>query len=102
MKTAEIPQDAVRSCIKTYLHVNGISHQELADKTGYSVNYINSCLSNLNITTRAIKKFAEALDYPYDLLVAGRQYYGENAIERLEQRIQRLEELVSRLMPTEG
>ena len=97
MKTSEIPQNAVRSCIKTYLHVNGMTYKDLAEKSGYTLNYISNCMSNFDITTKAIKKFSEALDYPYDLLVRGEQFYGTSALQKLEERMRKLEYTVAQL-----
>lgn len=99
MTKADIPQDAVRTCIKTYLHVNGLSYKDLADKSGYTLSYIGNSMSNFDITTRSLKRFAEALDYPYDMLLRGEQYYGKKGkLEELEERVAKLEETVRFLM----
>ena len=99
MEKTDIPQDAVRNCIKTYLHVNGLSYKDLAEKSGYTLNYVRNSMSNFDITPRSLKRFADALEYPYDMLLRGEQYYGKKGkLEELEERVAKLEETVRFLM----
>ncbi len=97
-KKQDIPQEEARKCIKSFLQANGITHQELAEKTGYSLNYVNSFLTNINLTEKVLKRISTALDYPYSLLAKGEKYYGPSAYERLEERVNNLETLVLKLI----
>lgn len=91
---AEIPQEAVRNCIKAYLQANGLTNKDLADRLGITLPSLNNYMSTKPLSEKTIGKIASALNYPYDLLIRGERYLGTNAYQKLEERVRRLEEIV--------
>ena len=94
----EISQEEVRNCIRGFMNANGITQQDLADRTGLSLQTISNYLSKSKLSEKTIERFAVALGYPYELLRSGIRYYGGNekpsAYELLEARVSRLEEVL--------
>ena len=80
---SETDQDAVRSCIRSYLMANGLTNNDLADRLGLSLNTVNNYLSTKHISERTLGKIAKVLDYPLALLRDVVKYYGPNAYEQL-------------------
>lgn len=88
-------QDRICSNIRAYMAANALTPQDVADRMGIQRQSVNNYLSQKNLSERSIKKFSEALDYPYQLLVNGIPYTGEDKIAELERRLHRLEELLN-------
>ena len=91
-------QSQIRDCIRAYITAKGITKEELAHSMGYSsAQTVHNYLSTKPLSERTIKKFSEALEYPYELLLKGEPYYGPGAYAALEARVAALEGTIKRM-----
>lgn len=87
-------QQKIRLAVKKYLKSNGLTEPDLAQLMGLRPQSVINYLSTANITPKTVKKMAEALNYPYELLLRGEFYLGPNRIDDLERRIEVLERMM--------
>lgn len=87
-------QQNIRIAIKKYLHANKLSETKLAEIMGLKPQTVINYLSSADITPKTVRKFSDALDYPYDLLIAGEYWEGETKMQELERRIRAIEDFL--------
>lgn len=87
---AELPQKEIRGCVKTHLKAKGMTYKDLADRMLLSERTVTNYLSTVRMSARTVKKISEALDYPFELLIRGEQYYGPDILARWEEKFQQL------------
>ncbi len=98
MPMPEELQKAIRSCIRAYMKSQNISAEELAVKMNYkNPQAIHNYLSSKALSEKTVQKFAQALEYPYDLLIRGEFYPGPGAFMDLANRVRALEETIQRI-----
>lgn len=88
-------QESIRANVRAFMSVRGVTLQQLADKMGIKTQSLQNYFSTTNITARTVHKLSDALGYPYELLINGQPYVGDNDIMRLERRIRRIEEILN-------
>ena len=85
-------QERIRACIRSYMAASGLSFQDLAGRMGYtSAQTVQNYLSSKPLSEKTVRRFSEALGYPFGLLLEGKPYHPEDAIARLEERVARIE-----------
>ena len=88
----ELPLPKIRECIKTHLKVKGYTYKELAGKLGITERSMTNYLSTTRMSPKTVRRIAEALDYPYELLVRGEQYYSPDTNAQWQERFQQLQD----------
>ena len=88
----ELPLPKIRECIKTYLKVKGYTYKELANKLDITERSMTNYLSTTRMSPKTVKRIAEAIDYPYELLVQGEQYYSPDTNAQWQARFQQLQD----------
>lgn len=66
MKASDFP--AFKAEVRKALTLNNRTYKDLADCTGYSVNYIYGILSGKECSETALKKIVSVLDLPDSLV----------------------------------
>lgn len=84
-------QAKIRSCIKAFLNSRGMTEADLAEKMGLKVQTVWNYLARTELTAKTVKKFSDALSYPYDLLIEGEPYAETARLQDLEKRVSEAE-----------
>lgn len=90
-------QAQIRACIKGFLMSKGLTEVELGARMGLKEQTVRNYLSGTRLSTDTIRKFADVLSYPYELLLKGEPYVEETSLEMLERRVSSLEARFTRL-----
>ncbi len=93
-----IPQDKVRNLLRRLMLEKGIDTQELSKKMKLSVGTVANYLSSVEIKPKTARKFADALNYPYDMLIRGESKISRGSYEELERRLDDLESKVDEIL----
>ena len=88
----DLPLPKIRECVKAYLKVKGYTYKDLANRIQLTERTVTNYLSTVRMSARTVKKISEALDYPFELLIRGEQYYGPDILARWEEKFQQLQD----------
>ena len=89
-------QAQIRARIRGFLMSKGLTEVELAARMGLKEQTVRNYLSGSRLSVDTVRKFSDALSYPFELLVKGEPYVEETSIEMLERRVSSLEERLAR------
>lgn len=80
MKTAEYDKSAVGDFLRVGMDAQGVGVEELAYKSGYSVEAVRAWLAGRRaMTLDSAIKICDVMDWPLDKLVQRRQFAAEVA-----------------------